>query len=165
MVTDGITDKILCRISDSGSWAIINRAGIYRSTAADNTVGELITAAVGTNNVYDLDMDKANGHWIGSSSQSTRVFTVGPAGQTQQIAAISSNPMNGSASPRRIVKINSSGTWMIMTMSGLWRKSEVSSVQVLTNPANTNINGNPLYWSLDMNEQGDWVMINSKGTF
>ena len=45
MVIDGTTDKILCRINNSGGWAMINRAGIYRSTATDNTVGELITPA------------------------------------------------------------------------------------------------------------------------
>ena len=85
MVTDGITDKILCRINNNGGWAMINRIGIYRSVVGNNLVGELITATVGSNNVYDLDMDQVNGHWIVSSSQSTRVFTSGVGGvQTRQ---------------------------------------------------------------------------------
>jgi hypothetical protein len=62
------TDQILCRISDSGSWVVLNRAGLFRSTAADITVGELVTANIGTNNVYDVDM-QPNGTWIASSSQ------------------------------------------------------------------------------------------------
>jgi hypothetical protein len=33
------------------------------------------------------------------------------------------------------------------------------------NPAGSNVGGDIAYWSLDLNAQGHWVMINSKGTF
>ena len=48
-----------------------------------------------------------------------------------------------------------------MTTSGIFK----NAASVLTNPASANIGGNILYWSLDLNAQGDWVAISSRGTF
>lgn len=152
------TIKIQCRISDSGSWAVINRAGIFKNSAANFYIGESVTNILGINNAYDLDM-APNGNWIASNSQGTWRYLNG--NPTASLVLSSASTGNGSLSSRRIVKINSNGDWLIMTSSGIYK----NGVVVLTNPSSANIGGNIAYWSLDMNEQGDWVAITSRGTF
>jgi hypothetical protein len=155
------TVKILCRISNDGKWIMINRAGIYRSSQQDNTVGVLVTASVAADNIYDLDMEQVSGNWIASSGMITYACLTGQMFGQPQVIATSGDTMNGSGSPRRIVKVNAQSDWIILTKNGVWKNLD----QVLFNPSSLNINGISAYWSLDMNAQGDWVMINSKGTF
>lgn len=150
------TSTILCRISDSGSWVVLSRAGLYRSSDVNPIEGVLVNSGMGTNNVYDMDM-RPNGNWIASASTGTWRFMNGAVGQ---VLSPSSNA-NGAASSRRIVRINSSGDWMIMTINGVYK----NGMAVLVNISGSNIAGNVNYWSLDFNESADWVMINSKDTF
>lgn len=150
------TSKILCRISDSGSWAVISRAGLYRSSDSNILEGTLVNSGMGTNNVYDMDM-RPNGNWIASASTGTWRFM---NGAVAQILGGGANA-NGAGSSRRIVRINSNGDWMIMTVNGVFK----NGMPALANVGGSNIGGNINYWSLDFNESADWVMINGKGTF
>lgn len=157
-IVNANTVNIQCRISDSGSWVVISRAGIYKNSAANPYVGEAVTNTVGINQVYDVDM-APNGNWIASSSQGTWRFLTS-TGTTSLILA-SAHPGNGSLSPKRIVKINSNGDWAIMTSAGVYK----NAASVLSNPSSSNIGGNILYWSLDFNAQGDWIAVSSRGAF
>jgi hypothetical protein len=150
------TSKILCRISDSGSWAVLSRAGLYRSSDSNILEGTLVNSGMGTNNVYDMDM-RPNGNWIASASTGTWRFM---NGAVAQVLSPASNA-NGASSGRRIVRINSNGDWIIMTINGVYE----NGLLALSNSGGVNVGGNINYWSLDFNENSDWVMINSRGTF
>jgi hypothetical protein len=118
------TSTILCRISDSGSWVVLSRAGLYRSPDANQMEGVLVNAGMGTNNVYDMDM-RPNGNWIASASTGTWRFMNGAVAQVLTQGATA----NALSSTRRIVRINSNGDWIIMTVNGVYR----NGISVLSN--------------------------------
>ena len=110
------TITIQCRISDSGSWVVINRSGIYKNSDADFYTADTVSSSIGINHVYDLDM-APNGKWIASSSQGTWRFL--NDGNPASLVLSSGSVGNGALSA--IVKINSSGDWVIMTSSGVFK--------------------------------------------
>jgi hypothetical protein len=151
------TSKIFCRISDSGTWAVLSRAGLYRSSDSNILEGTLVNTGMGTNNVYDMDM-RPNGNWIASASTGTWRFMNGAVAQVLGAGATA----NAMSSTRRIVRINSNGDWIIMNSNGVFK----NGTTVLANGGGAKHWWKMLnYWSLDFNESTDWVMINGKGTF
>lgn len=102
----------------------------------------------------------AQGRWIAASQNGVFLKQANTQGW-QEVLTPSGGKLVNSSTLKIHCRISDAGNWVVINRSGIYK----NGISQISNPSSSNIGGNIAYWSLDMNEQGDWVSISSRATF